>query len=301
MSARVKAILQALFITFLWATSWVFIKKGLTDLPPLLFAGLRYFLAFIFLLVVLLFTKTRKEVISISGAMWKRLIVLGLLFYAITQGASFIALSNLPATTTNVFWSFSSVAVVVLGIFFLKEKPTAFQWGGILISLAGICLYFLPLASLDGQMVGVTACIVGLLANATASILGRGINRDRLHSPFVITCISMGVGAVVLLSVGLLTEQLPLMDLKHWVVIIWLALVNTAFAFTIWNHSLRVLTAMESSIINNTMQVWIPILAVLFLKESLTARQVAGMALVLMGIVLVQLKSLPKKQGKNGK
>ncbi len=45
-----KAVLQALFVTFLWSTSWVFIKLGLTDIPALTFAGLRYSLAFLCLL-----------------------------------------------------------------------------------------------------------------------------------------------------------------------------------------------------------------------------------------------------------
>ena len=47
------AVLQALFVTFLWSTSWVLIKIGLDDLDlkPLSFAGLRYALAALILLV----------------------------------------------------------------------------------------------------------------------------------------------------------------------------------------------------------------------------------------------------------
>ena len=40
-----NALLQALFVTFLWSTSWVLIKLGLRDIPALTFAGLRYGLA----------------------------------------------------------------------------------------------------------------------------------------------------------------------------------------------------------------------------------------------------------------
>jgi drug/metabolite transporter (DMT)-like permease len=42
---RLRAILQALFVTFLWSTSWVLVKIGLEDIPAVTFAGLRYFLA----------------------------------------------------------------------------------------------------------------------------------------------------------------------------------------------------------------------------------------------------------------
>jgi len=45
----------------------------------------------------------------------------------------------------------------------------------------------------------------------------------------------------------------PVLSLKGWGIIVWLALVNTAFAFTLWNRTLQVLSAVESSIINNTM------------------------------------------------
>jgi drug/metabolite transporter (DMT)-like permease len=66
-------------------------------------------------------------------------------------------------------------------------------------------------------------------------------------------------------------------------------LVNTAFAFTLWNHTLKVLTAVESSVLNNTMLVQIALLAWLFLDESLDARQLAGLALATAGVLLVQL------------
>jgi drug/metabolite transporter (DMT)-like permease len=53
--------------------------------------------------------------------------------------------------------------------------------------------------------------------------------------------------------------------------------------------SLRTLSAMESSIINNTMAVQIPILAVLFLGERLNGRQVIGLVVAIIGAFLVQL------------
>ena len=49
-SGRLRAILQALLVTFLWSTSWVLIKIAINDIPPLTFAGLRYTLAVIILL-----------------------------------------------------------------------------------------------------------------------------------------------------------------------------------------------------------------------------------------------------------
>ncbi|MCZ2112400.1 MAG: EamA family transporter [Anaerolineae bacterium] len=70
-----------------------------------------------------------------------------------------------------------------------------------------------------------------------------------------------------------------------------------AFAFTLWNHSLRTPTAVESSVINNTMLPQIAILAWVFLGEPLNARQIAGLALVTVGTLIVQLWRQTAKGG----
>ena len=91
-----------------------------------------------------------------------------------------------------------------------------------------------------------------------------------------------------LLVVGLTTQGLPSLDFGSWGIILWLAIVNTAFAFTLWNHTQRRLTAVESSIINNTMTIQIAILAWLFLGETLNAKGLAGLTLAVAGALLVQ-------------
>lgn len=292
MSSHTSAVLQALFVVFLWATSWVLIKFGLQELPPITFAGLRYSLAFICLFVLLLFNKARGQLRLIPNQTWARLVVLGLVFYAATQGASFLALAYLPAVTVNLLWSFSSVTVAILGVFWISEVPSGIQWGGIFLAILGAFIYFYPVAIPKSQIIGVVFALVGILANAVSSIMGRQINRSGLYHPLVITVVSMGVGSLVLITTGLITEGVPTIGLKSLLIIIWLALVNTAFAFTLWNHTLRTLTAVESSIINGTMLIWIPILAVLFLGESISGKELIGLFAVGLGTLIVQLKRI---------
>jgi drug/metabolite transporter (DMT)-like permease len=108
----------------------------------------------------------------------------------------------------------------------------------------------------------------------------------------------MGIGAGVLLTSGTAAQGLPHLTAMHWGIIVWLAVVNSAFAFTLWNRTLRTLSAVESSIINNTMLFQIAILAWLFLGEGLTLRQIAGMALAAAGTLAVQIRraSLGRRQ-----
>ena len=127
-----------------------------------------------------------------------------------------------------------------------------------------------------------------LWRDAGSAILGRAINRTGDLRPLTVTTISMGVGAALLLAVGMATQTLPQLDWQSWAIVAWLAVVNTAFAFTLWNLSLHTLTATESSVINNTMGVQIPVLAVLFLGEQLTGRQIIGLAVAIIGTLFVQ-------------
>jgi drug/metabolite transporter (DMT)-like permease len=293
MSSRIVTILQALFVAFLWATSFVVIKIGLQTISPLTFAGLRYFLAFACLLVVLLFHKTKKEVPGLPKRIWVRLFMIGLLFYAGTQGASYVALAYLPAVTVNLLWSFTSILVALLGIVWLSEKPTLLQWSGSVLAIAGATIYFYPVAIPRAQIFGVVAAIIGIMAYAISSNLSRAVNRSGQYHPLIVTVISMGAGSIVLLMTGLYTEGLPSIDLKGWAMIAWLAVVNTAFAFTLWNHTLRTLTAMESSIINGTMLIWIPILAVSFLGEHISGKEIIGLVVAGLGTLIVQIRALP--------
>ncbi|MCA9917120.1 MAG: DMT family transporter, partial [Anaerolineales bacterium] len=254
-SAHFTAVLQALFVTFLWSTSWVLIKIGLQDIPPLTFAGLRYGLAFLCLLPFFWRGGGVAEVRQLDRSGWLRLLALGVVYYAVTQGTQFVGLNYLPAVSVNVMLGFTSVVVALLGLGFLGERPSLWQWLGMLAALGGGLLYFYPVQIPQAQLIGFVVVGVGVLANAGSAVLGRAINRVGHLRPLTVTTVSMGVGSSLLLGAGLATQGLPVLSWQSWAMVSWLALVNTAFAFTLWNHSLRTLSAMESSIINNTMAV----------------------------------------------
>jgi drug/metabolite transporter (DMT)-like permease len=283
------AVIQALFVTFLWSTSWVLIKVGLMEIPALSFAGLRYTLAFLVLASALLArVELRAALRALTRSDWLRLSLLGVVFYALTQGGLFVALAFLPAVMLSLILSFSPAAVALLGIPFLGERLARVQWAGVALFLVGALIYFLPVSA-PLSAVGLAVAVVVMLANSCAAILGRSVNRHGKFHPLLVTVVSMGVGSVLLLATGLIVEGVPRLDASGWGIVLWLAVVNTALAFTLWNHTLRRLTAIESSLINNTMLVQIAILAWLFLGEPIGMREALGLLLALLGVLLVQL------------
>jgi len=288
--SHLKAILLALLVTFLWSTSFILIKWGLAEIPPITYAGLRYTLAFL-CLFPLAFTKKNKAVIkTLNRNDWLKLSLYGFLFIAFTQGAMFMGLQLLPAVTVSLWLNFTPIVVAVMAIFFLHEYPTILQWGGALIFIVGIVIYFFPVSLSESQTFGLVVMTIGVLANSSSAVLGRDINRSRKVNPLVVTVISMGIGSIVLLAAGIIIQGLPPISTQNIIYLLWLAVINTAIAFVIWNYTLKTLTAMESSIINGTMLMQIAILAWIFLGEGITLQEIIGMAVAAVGAVLVQLR-----------
>lgn len=289
MNAQLAAILQALLVTLLWSTSWVLIKFGLADIPPLTFAGLRYFLAFVALLLYAAVIWRRKGRPHITARDWGLLAVYGLLFYAITQGLQFLGLALLPAITFSLLLNFSAPLVALLAIPLIGEIPRPVQWLGIGVFLVGVGIYFYPAIVPAGPANGLFVAFLTVLGASLSAVLGRAVNRRPGLDAMTITVVSMGIGSAVLLVWGLAAEPWPALGEGQWLNIGWLALANTALAFTLWNHTLRTLSAAQSSIINNTMLVQIAILAWLFLGERPGVKEWFGMGVVLVGVLLVNL------------
>ncbi len=288
---RLAALLLAVLVTFLWSTSWVLIKIGLAaSLPPLSFAGLRYGLAVLCLAPFALGSASARAALRTAPrGTAGRLALLGLVYIAVAQGGQFAALALLPAATVSILLAMTPAVVALASAAARSEPPTGRQWTGIGVAASGAVLYFRPESLAVTSAAGLAAALVSLAANAAGSLLGRKVNRDTALAPLQVTFVSLAVGAVVLLSAGVATEGLPPADARAGAVVAWLAVVNTAVAFTLWNRTLKTLTAVESSVVNGLMLPQIAILAVVVLGEPLGVREVAGLALVGAGTLVVQL------------
>lgn len=287
--SHTRAVWTALLVTVLWSSSWVLVRIGLDeeDLPPITFAGLRYTVA---ALVLVGWASARPairaEVAPLTWAMWRPLIVLGVVFYAITQGAQFVAIDSQPAATSSLMLAPTPFLVAVLSQYSIGEAVRGRQIVGAALIVVGAFVFFV--GDLGATLVGMVASVIGLSANVTSSLLGRSINRRQHLSPLTITATSMSIGAVLLLGTGLITEGIPSLGWAAIAVVVWLAVVNTAWAFTLWNTSLRRLAAVESAAINNTMLIQIAVLAWVFLGEPPGVVGGIGIVIVSTGALLAQ-------------
>ena len=295
---RLVAALQCLLVTVLWATSWVLIEVGVDELalPPIGFAGVRYAIAAALLapLGLRAIRRAGTDPTPIAGRLLGRLALVGVTFYTLAQGAQYVALAILPAATLGLFLASIPAWVALVAAVRRNEAAGGAQLAGIGAMLAGGILYFgIGAAALPSDApVGVLAAGVCIASSTIGTHLSRDLARDALHrvgGATGLTAVSMAVGGVALLAAGVAAEGFPALDLRGWAIVAWLAAVNTAFAFTLLNHTLRVLTAVEASAIVNLLPVMVAVMAWMVLGQPLGGAQLAGVALTAAGAAAVQI------------
>ena len=158
--------LEALLVTVLWSSSYVLIAVGLETIPSLTFAGLRYGLATLVLVPLLLVRGHHHDLRRLSAREWGRFALLGVLLYTLTQGAQFAALVSLHAATVSLVLS-ATPLLVALSARALGKSLSARQWIGVGIVTAGALVYFGP-----GTLPGAQAIGLGIMATGVAATAG---------------------------------------------------------------------------------------------------------------------------------
>jgi len=292
---RAIAIVQALFVTVLWSSSFIVIKFGLEDIPPLTYAGLRYSIASLILLALILAqSKMRDSVRGRSRRWWLMLVIYGCVYIAATQGTQFLGLYYLPAITFSLLLNLTPIIVLMLAIPWLSETPSRIETLLILLGIFGVLLYFYPLDFVGVSIIGLIIGLLSLLSNSVSSVLGRAINRAKDTPSLVVTGIMMSVGSFFLVVTALLTEPVSPLSITSWIYILWLAVANTALAFTLWNRSLRVLRAIDMTLINSTMMPQIVILSIIFLGEYPNLLDWIGLIILAISVSAVQILQTKK-------
>jgi drug/metabolite transporter (DMT)-like permease len=215
------------------------------SLPALTFAGLRYALAFLCLMpFVLLNPLHRSAIRSFTRADWGRLAVLGIVYYTLTQGSQFLSLAYLPAAMVSLLLNLTPLVVGLFGIVFLREHPSSGQWLGIALTIIGVVLYFFLVNTAELHIFGLLVALGGVEQCSKPVIGGRLIARQTVRR--LLLLLSAWNWLTLLLAMGITFQGSEHLICRGYH---WLAIVNTAFAFTLWNPPAFI--AVESSVITS--------------------------------------------------
>jgi drug/metabolite transporter (DMT)-like permease len=279
---RLLALFEAIFVVFLWSASPPLVKLALEHLSPLQLAGIRYFSASILLLPVLL-VNSRQILRKLTRGSWLRLALMGIFAYPIGNGLLFWGLETLPATTSSFLLSAIPIYTLVLGIFWLNERPNWLQGVGFVLALSGGVIFF-GMHIEGADVMAVVASLVGGISLSIFGLMARDFVRKGEVNSTVLTAVPMFVGGGLLMLAAPVKEVPPLPEIG---IVAWLAIINSALAYMLWNHALKRLQAFEISIVGNLMPIGTALIAPLMLGENVPARAWVGMSVALAGVMLV--------------
>lgn len=286
-------VLVWLLLCLIWGSTWLFIKLGLQDLPPLTFAGIRFAIASLILGVVVVW---RRRPLPRKRAEWSLIAVTGLMAFTINYGLLFWGEQRTSSGLAAILQTIIPVFGLIIAHYYLPEEPlTLPKLFGVLLGIAGVVLIFSNQMSTEGPSAlwGSVAIVVGALGVAYANVLvkARGARIDSA----TLALGQMICGMIPLLLVGMATEGDPLK--LRWTPLAlislgYLALVGSAIAFLLYYWLVRSIKVTNTMLIPLVTPLIAVTLGMLVLHESLTWRIVVGGAGIMSGIGLIVAKRI---------
>jgi drug/metabolite transporter (DMT)-like permease len=284
-------ILVWLILCLIWGTTWIFIKLGLRDLPPITFASARFVLAS---LIVFSIIRIQKIPLPRSISEWRLLAITGFLQFAINYSSVFWGEQYITSGLAAVLQSMITVFGLVLAWIFLpNEKITRLKIFAVAIGIVGVAVIFIEQLRVESWMAfaGCVAIVSGSYCAAQASILVKA-RAGGIH-PATLLFGQMVCGLPFILAYSFIVEGDPLSF--RWsslavISVLYLTLIGTVAAFWLYYwllHRIESTRAMMISLVT-------PLIAVLIggvvLGERLPPTTFFGGLLIIANIGLIVIR-----------
>ena len=283
-----------LLLCCIWGSTWMFIKLGLRDLPPLSFAAARFLLATLILAAIVAARRSRLP----RGREWLLLAQTGVLTFGINYGCVFWGEQHISSGLTALLQATIPVFGMLLAHPYLPgERLNARKLSGALLGVVGVGVIFSHQLGAEGSMAlwGSAAIVAGAAFVAWSNVLvkAKGLKLDAS----VLSAGQMAFGFVALASAALLLEGSPAR--LHWtrlavVCLLYLTLVGSVAAFLLYYWLVRHVEVTKTMLTALVIPLAAVLLGVVALGEELSWRTVAGGAVIMSGVALVVLRRAPK-------
>ncbi|HEY4547624.1 MAG TPA: EamA family transporter [Pedomonas sp.] len=281
-SLSLPHLLLALAIMAVWGTNFVVIRFGLNHLPPLLFAALRFTIAF--LPAALFIRRPRVPLVRLASY--------GLLIGAGQFGLLFIAMkSDLSPGLASLILQSQAFFTVGLAILLSGERLRPHQWAAVAMAAAGMALI--------GYLGGGDATPLGLALGLVAALCWAGGNVVARSTPgvnmlaYVVWSSMFAAPPLFLLSFlfegpAAMTAGLASADAATWAAVVWQSVGNSMFGYAAFGWLLSRYPAASVAPMSLLVPVFGMGASALLLGESLPLWKFAAAALVIGGLVVNQ-------------
>jgi drug/metabolite transporter (DMT)-like permease len=271
-------------LVLIWSSTWVAIKIGLDDVPPLLSAGIRFGIAGAGLLML---GRALRRPLRTDGTLAA---TMALLPFAAAYGLIYWGEQYVPSGLAAVLFGVMPLYSALIASVFLADEPLRPRLlAGIAVAIGGLALAFsesVALGDARWAVLAATACAVAPLASAigNVAIKRRG---HRLDAIVLNGWAMLGGGALLLLTSALAEDwgQAVFSD-KAIGSIAYLAAIGSAVPFVTLTVLLRELPAVTMSYITLLLPFGALVFGAALYDERITAAAIAGAVLVAGGLAV---------------
>jgi drug/metabolite transporter (DMT)-like permease len=292
-TSRTSSIASVVASAFVWGTSFAVSKLALRSIPPLWLALIRFVLASAILLVWLLF---RHEYLRLDRRVFGAMILGGVLGYALNHIFENVGLALSTASEISLMMGvFPVLSLLVEGLAYHRRFSHA-TVAGIALSVVGVALIIDP-RSLRGalggkRLLGDGLIILSGICWAFYSILIKNLSKNSSASRTAM--FQMLFGSIVLLPLAGVFERpvFPVPAVAVWAVI-YLAVFCSVGGYSLYNYGVARMASTQAVNILNLVPVFGVLTSWVVLHETVTVMQLAGGAVVLLGVLLSLRDSSP--------
>src|SRR4026209_407247 len=157
-----KARLVWLVLCGIWGSTWLFIKLGLKDLPPLTFAGIRFLIACAILFAII---RIRGIQLPHARADWVLLAVTGILSFGLNYGLVLWGEQHISSGLAALLQATLPAFGLVFAHFYLPgERLSWARIGGVVLGVCGVGVVFSNQLAIAGKQ-ALAGCVALLLSS----------------------------------------------------------------------------------------------------------------------------------------
>ncbi|MBS0561307.1 MAG: DMT family transporter [Proteobacteria bacterium] len=221
---------------------------------------------------------------------YAKIALLGFLFFVLFPWAFNASLRQIPAARGAIGLATIPIQTLLVATAFRRERLTAAKIGGVLTAFLGIVVAFGTGAVADGasgHIAGDGLMLLGGACGAVYSVFSRATLMR--HGPLFVTALAMMFAVAALFPFVAVQHGrfvVPAFSPHGWIAVMFLGTVSGAMQFSLFMWALRWLPPTTTVLYLTLNPIAAMVLGIVVLGESLTSGLIAGMALVISGIVL---------------
>ncbi len=289
MEQRMSALTWGLLalLGLIWGGSFFFARIAVAEVPPLTLVFLRLSIA---ALALHIYIAGRFGIYPLLKSRWREFLILGIINNALPHALIFFGQTRIGAGLASILNASTPIWTVLIANYLTSdEKLSSAKILGCLTGLIGTVILIGPSITTGGDapLWALLLPVIAAISYGFAATYGK---RFKGVAPPVIAAGQMTASSLVALPLSLLMDHpwaLALPSVHSLAAILALALLSTAFGYILYFRIMAAAGATNTSLVTLLVPPSALLLGFLFLGERLDLTEVAGMALIGVGLIIL--------------